>query len=103
MSSHSREDESATSTDLKFTIEAMTKQFECFGNLLQKNNGQLACFMMETERRQSPATFGGSARRNVTRNIENEYESMMGGEFKDEDTYFFVNYGGHCWLFGSQS
>ena len=74
MSSYSREDESTTSVDLKFTMEAMTKQFECFGNLFQQNNERLARFMMEIERRQPPATFGGSARRNVRRNVENEYE-----------------------------
>ena len=35
MSANSREEELTTSVDLKFTMEAMTKQFECFGNLFQ--------------------------------------------------------------------
>ena len=51
--------------------------------------------MTEIERRQPPTTFGGSARRNVRRNVENEYEDVMGGEFEDEDPDAFVNYGGH--------
>ena len=92
MSSHSREDESATYTNLKFTMEAMTKQFERFGNLSQQNNKRLTRFMTEIERRQPPATFGGSARRNFRRNVENEYEGVMGGEFEDEDPDVFVNY-----------
>ena len=51
--------------------------------------------MTELERRQPPATFGGSARRNVRRNVEDEYEGVMGGDFEDEDHDVFVNYGGH--------
>ena len=51
--------------------------------------------MTELERRQQPTTFGGSARRNVRRNVEDEYEGVMGGEFEDEDPDVFVNYGGN--------
>ena len=95
MSSHSREDESTTSTNLKFTMKVMTKQFECFGNLFQQNNERFPRFMKEIERRQPPATFRGNARRNVRRNIKNEYKGVMGGEFEDEDPNVFVNYRGH--------
>ena len=95
MSSHSREDDSAITADLKFTMEAMTKQFKRFGNLFQQNNERLTRFMTKIERRQPHDTFGGCVRKNVRRNVENECEGMKGGEFEDEDPDAFVNYGGH--------
>ena len=55
MSSNNREEESTPSIDLKFTMEAMMKQFDHFGNLFQQNNERLEHFeamMMELERRQ---------------------------------------------------
>ena len=66
----------------------------CFGNLFQQNNEQLERFearMIELERRQQPATFGGSARRNV----EDEYEGVMGDDFQDDEPDVFVNYEGN--------
>ena len=48
--------------------------------------------MKELERRQQPATFGGSARRNVRRNVEVEYKGVMGDDFEDDEPDVFFNY-----------
>ena len=79
-------------------MEAMTKQFEHFGNFFQQNNERLERFearMTELEMRQQPATLGGSARRNVRRNVEDEYECVMRDDFEDDEPDVFVNYGGN--------
>ena len=92
MSSNSREEESAPSIDLKFTMEAMMKQFECFGNLFQHNNECLECFearMMKLERRQY------HRRHDRRKNIEDEYKGMLGDDFKYDEHATFVNYGGN--------
>ena len=55
MSCNSREDKSAT--DLKFTIEAMMKQFEHFDKLFQRTTECWECIkarMIEIERRPQP-------------------------------------------------
>ena len=41
--------------------------------------------MTDLERRQQSATFGGSARRNVRRNVEVEYKGMIGDNFQDDE------------------
>ena len=96
MSSNSREQKSAPSIDLKFTIEAMMKQFEHFGNLFRQNNerqGHFEARMMELERRQQPIQH--PRRQDRMRNIEDEYEGMLGDDFEDDEHVAFVNYEGH--------
>ena len=57
MSSHNREEESTTSADLKFTMEAMIKQFERCDKLFQQNIEfweRIEERMTEIERRSQP-------------------------------------------------
>ena len=90
MSSNSREEEPSPSTDLKFTMEAMMKQFECFGNLFQQNNERLEYFearMTEIERRQHPRQY--PRKQDKRRTDKDEYEDVSGDDFEDDEPATF--------------
>ena len=96
MSSNTREEESTPFIDLTFTMEAMIKQFEHFGNLFKQNNEHWEHFearMMELERRQQPIQY--PRRQDRRRNIKDEYEGMLENPFEDDEHVAFVNYGGN--------
>ena len=86
MSSNSREEESSPSVDLKFTMEAMMKQFEYFGNLVQQSSERwehLETRMMELERRKQPIQH--PRRQDRRRHVEDEYEGMSRDNFEENE------------------